>query len=278
MKKKLIFLSIGLLLWTIAFGFNGNQADAKSGKPSHKYTVTVNSDLKKAFTGYEGTFLLYDEEKGSVEVYNPQKSRKRVSPNSTFKIPNSLIALETGVLPDENTVWEWDGTVYPFATWNQDHNMRSAIAESVVWFYQQIAVGVEEEQYKQYLDSLAYGNRDISGGLTQFWLQSSLKISPVEQLQFLHKLYHDQLPFSQRNMDIVRDILILEQTEEYTLSGKTGTGFNQEWKDPVLGWFVGVLEKDGKRYFFVTNIEGEQASSGKAKEITLQILRDKGLY
>ncbi|PTM57531.1 penicillin-binding transpeptidase domain-containing protein [Desmospora activa] len=278
MKKKLIFLSIGLLLWTISFGFTGNQADAKSVKAKHKETVIVNPDLEHYFTDYDGTFLLYDETKGSLEVYNPKKSQKKVSPNSTFKIPNSLIALETGVLPDEHTMWEWDGTVYPFESWNQDHHMRSAIAQSVVWFYQRIAVGVGEERYEQYLDTLSYGNQDISGGLTQFWLQSSLKVSPVEQLQFLRKLYHDQLPFSQRNMDIVRDILILEQTEEYTLSGKTGAGFKQEWEEPVLGWFIGVLEKDGKRYTFVTNIEGEQASSGKAKEITLQILRDKGLY
>jgi len=138
-----------------------------------------------------------------------------------------------GVATDENFIIKWDSlrnprqnwwTSPPFDMWGRDHTLRSAIRNSVVWYYQEIARKVGEENYKKYLQQIGYGNQDISGGLDSFWLSSSLKISADEQLEFLKKLYANELGFSKRSTDIVRDILVLEKTEDYTLSAKTGGG------------------------------------------------------
>jgi beta-lactamase class D len=212
--------------------------------------------------------------------YNKPQCEKRLSPCSTFKIPNSLIGLETGVVQDENHVFKWDGTRRPIEPWNQDHSLQSAISNSVVWYYQELAARVGEERMQKYLKAMHYGNEDISGGITKFWLQSSLQISANEQVDFLHRLYRDELPFSQRSMDIVKKMIILSETNKYIFRGKTGTGGGKEINGQptaVLGWFVGYLVRkdNGKVYIFAVNMEGENGASGmRARGIAEAILKD----
>lgn len=255
--------------------------DAKEEKLQTHSSKIQYEDLSSYFHGYDGSFVLYDLENKQYTIYNKEKSEKRVSPNSTFKIPHALIGLETGVLKDEHTTFDWDGTVYPFPAWNQDQDLTTAIPNSTIWYFQEIAKRVGEKKEQRYLHALHYGNRDVSGGLTNFWLQSSLQISPIEQVDFLNRFYTYQLPISKHNIEIVKKILVLEKKEGAVLSGKTGTG----WRDSVLngeainGYFIGYVEKDGHTYLFATNVEAAtQASGGKAKAITLQILKDKQLY
>lgn len=255
-------------------------ADAKEQSIPRREKV-VYEDLSSYFDGYDGTFVLYDLKKRTYTVYNKEKSEKRVSPNSTFKIPHALVGLQTGVLQDADTVLRWDGTEYPFPEWNRDQTLTEAIQNSTIWYFQEVAQRVGPVREKRYLQVFRYGNRDLSGGLTNFWLQSSLKISPKEQVDFLRRFYTYHLPVSKRNIDIVKEILVLEEKNGALLSGKTGTG----WKDaelngiPINGYFVGYVEKDGNAYFFATNIEAEDhATGGNAKAITLQILRDKKLF
>ncbi|WP_051271178.1 class D beta-lactamase [Shimazuella kribbensis] len=259
-----------------------DQTDAKEVEKKDRIKSNFQyENLENYFTGFDGSFVLYDTKQSQYTIYNKEKSVKRVSPNSTFKVPHALIGLQTGVLKDENTTFKWDGTVYPFAGWNQDQTLKMAIQNSTIWYFQSVAerIGAAREQF--YLNAMSYGNRDISGGLTNFWLQSSLKISPLEQVEFLKRFVNYQLPFSKQNIDIVKQILVMEQKNGAVLSGKTGTG----WKDavingvPINGWFVGYVEKEGNTYIFATNIEAENnATSGKAKEITFNILRDKHIY
>lgn len=240
----------------------------------------IEEDLSEFFTGYEGCFVLFNKDQNEYTIYNRDKSSKQVSPCSTYKIIHSLIGLETNVLTDENTVFKWDGTKHQIQSWNQDQTLGSAVANSVVWYFQLLASQIGEARMQDYLDKYDYGNRDISGGLTKFWLQSTLKISPIEQVELLKKLYNYQLPASKKNIDIVKKIITLSDENGIKLSGKTGSGGSKTNSTYVNGWFVGYVEKENNVYFFATNIEAngdneKNAGGAEAKEITLKILHDK---
>jgi beta-lactamase class D len=233
-------------------------------------------ELKKFFEGYSGAFALYDLNNNRYIRYDPERCAERLLPASTFKILNSLISLETGVVPDENYMIKWDGTQYPTASWNRDHTFKTAFQNSVVWYYQELARRVGRENMQHYVDLVNYGNRDISGNLDNFWLDGKLRISAVEQVEFLKRLYSGDLPFSQRSIKIVKEIMVLEDTPTYQFSGKTGAG----QMDAVnVGWFVGYINENDNVYFFAANIKGSDpdVNGVKAKEITQDILQDLGL-
>lgn len=235
-------------------------------------TQVTREELGKHFESCTtGTFFMYDESNDQYIVVNEPQSEKRLAPCSTFKIYNSLIALETGVAPDENMVLAWDGQKRFLPIWNQDHTMVSGIKYSVVWYYQELASRIGTERMQKYIDAIPYGNRDISGGITQFWLSSSLKISAKEQVDLLRRLYHDELPFSRKNMAIVRRIIVQSDEDSIVFSGKTGSGSGEAG---AVGWFVGVVEKGERRYYFATNIEAVADASGiKARSIARDILK-----
>ena len=235
------------------------------------------------FDGFQGTFVLYDESRELYTIYNPEQSLKRLTPCSSSKIYNALIGLETGVIADENFVIQWDGTPQPMAMWEKDQTLASAISGSVVWYYKEFIHQVGKERAQWYYDEMDYGNRDISGGQVfvdpkgdPFWIRSSLKINAIEQVDLLTKFYKYDLPFSKRNIEIVKKCIILSDKDGIVFSGKTGSG--SEKGKYIVGWFVGSIEKDGKRYNFATNIEGtDGASGGKARGISIEILKDMGL-
>jgi beta-lactamase class D len=230
-------------------------------------------ELEKYFKEYHvvGSFVMYDRKNDSMVCYNRERISKEFTPASTFKIPNSLIALETGVATDENFALRWDSTKYRVESWNKDHTLTTAFANSVVWYYQEIARRIGQKRMQHFVDTLQYGNRDISGGIDLFWLRGGLKISQLQQIDFLRRLYSYQLPASKRSIDIVKKIMILEKTDTYTLSAKTGLALRT---DREIGWLVGYLERDGNVYFFATNIEQKDPTDlfGKARlEITRKI-------
>ena len=241
-------------------------------------------DLSRFFKNTEGAFVLYDMKRERYLRYNEARCRVRFNPKSTFKIPNSLIGLESGVLTDLNFVIPWDKKKYPpddwttepFIHWKQDHTLRTAFQYSVVWYYRELAKRVGPERMKSYVDSFDYGNRDITGAIDQFWLNNTLKISADEQIEFLKKFYTYRLPVSKRSIDLVKEIMVRERTPLYTLSGKTGGGSIENGH--ALGWFVGYVETGGNTYFFATNIEGENylAIRDKRIELTRQILSSLG--
>lgn len=222
--------------------------------------------------GVEGAFILYDSNEDTYVRYNAERCAERFMPASTFKVLNALIALEMGTIADENEVIEWDGVDRGYAAWNQDHNLRTAMAHSAVWFYQELARRAGRERMQHYVDAVGYGNQDISGQIDSFWLEGELRISPEEQIQFLRRLYEGDLPFSDGTMRVVREVIVLEETEEYALSGKTGWASRIE---PQIGWFVGYLERDGNVYFFATNVEREASAESlgvRSLEITRKAL------
>ena len=292
MGKRIIIPAaiIGIILITLIYiGYRGN-IENMNNKPiqdvnmqqtsntdpatQEKEATYVYEDLSTYFSGYDGCFVLYNPEKNTYMIHNKEKSMKRLSPNSTFKIYNSLIGLESGVLKDENTMFKWDGTKHDIESWNRDHTLASAFSNSVVWYYKMLASQVGEKTMQEYVDKIGYGNKDISGGIDKFWLQSSIKISPIEQVELLKEMYDYELTFVKENIDIVKNIMVLSRENGTVFRGKTGSGVKDS--KYINGWFVGYVEKEGNVYFFATNIEAAQDADGKhAKNITINILRTR---
>ena len=229
--------------------------------------------------GFEGSFSLYDLNKKTYYTTDKTDFIKATSPASTFKVPNTFIALETKAVRDEKQIIKWDGTPKRMKIWEKDYSLIRAYKNSAVWFYQEIAKKVGEEKYRDYLKKLAYGNQDISGGLTTFWVGSSLKISPKNQLEVLQKIQAETAPFSARTYRIGKEIMIEEKTATYTLRAKTGWA---DTKPNHVGWYVGYVETKGNTYFFATRLYQPDAQqrdefSPQRKTITRKILADLGV-
>ena len=268
-----LFSLMGCLALTNAQGITGPVQEEKA--PKLQQSVTY-EDLSSYFKEYDGSFVLLDLESGHYQVYNDANSKKRVSPDSTYKIISSLVGLETEVVTNENAQMEWDGTIYPFEQWNKDQTLTSATINSVSWYFQKVDSLVGKTRIESYLKQMGYGNVDLSGGINEFWLESSLKISPIEQVKILEKLYTYKLPFSRRNIDIVKKTIKLSDQDKITLYGKTGTGIVNG--NQLNSWFVGFVESKGKVFAFATNIQGKVWTDGAtAKTITLSILKDKNI-
>jgi len=202
-----------------------------------------------------GTFVGYKVEDYLVIASDKNRSGEAMLPASTFKIPNSVIALETGVVADpDKDVFKWDGVVRSIEGWNRDHTLRTAIAASAVPVYQEIARRIGAERMQKYLDLFEYGNRDIGGGIDQFWLTGKLRIDPVQQVDFVDRLRRGVLPVSKRSQDMVRDILPVTKVGDTVIRAKTGL-VGAETGKPSLGWLVGWAEKGNENTVFALNID-----------------------
>jgi beta-lactamase class D len=225
--------------------------------------------------GVNGTFLLFDMETEKFQSYNHKRIDSAFLPASTFKILNSLIALETKAVKDENDTIKWDGVDRGWDEWNKDQTMKTAMPVSCVWFYQALARRVGEPKMQMWLDSVGYGNCQIGTKVDDFWLQGDLKISAKEQVMFLKKLINNELPFSIHNQELVKKIMITDSTDSYVLHSKTGWGARLKKQ---IGWFVGYIETDGKTWIFAINIDIKNKSDLKYRqEIAYEILKQQGL-
>jgi len=217
----------------------------------------IREDLAKHFTGEGtvGTFVGYKVDDYLTIASDKDRSGQAMLPASTFKIPNSIIALETGVVGDpDKDIFKWDGVTRSIEPWNRDHTLRSAIAASVVPVYQEIARRIGAERMQKYLDLFEYGNRDIGGGIDQFWLTGSLRIDPVQQIDFVDRLRRVALPVSKRSQELVRDILPVTKAGDSIIRAKTGL-LGAELGKPSLGWLVGWAEKGSAHTVFALNLD-----------------------
>lgn len=172
---------------------------------------------------------------------------------------------------------KWNGEAYPFAEWNADQNLTSAFRYSVNWYFQTLDQQAGIDALKKFYNDINYGNHDLSGEIYRFWAESSLKISPMEQVEMLQKLYKNEFNFEETNIQAVKNALWLSSNGNRHLYGKTGTG-NMNGEN-VNGWFIGYVETPNNTYFFATNLQNESAASGAvASEITLKILKDLDIY
>lgn len=236
--------------------------------------VKVDESLGKYFreNNVEGCFALFNNGTGEFTVYNPERYKKRqFLPASTFKIVNSLIGLQTGVISGPDMVIKWDGVVRPVAGWNKDLTMREAFRVSAVPYYQEIARRIGKDTMQLWLDSLHYGTTKIKTRVDSFWLDNSLKITPDEQLGLVKQLYFHRLPFYGPYQDTVKNIMLFEDKPEYKLSYKTGWGRMENGHH--LGWVVGWIEENRHPYFFVLNLESKDKDFDMIK-VRMKILKD----
>lgn len=223
-----------------------------------------------------GTIVVMDFATGKKWYVNKQMSQTQFVPMSSFKICNSLIGLETGVIPDESYVIKWDRKKREQDIWNQDLSLRLAFKFSAYWYYQELAKRVGAERMKTYLDKIGYGNRDTSGGIDLFWIGGGLRISAEQQVAFLKRLYENKLPLSQRSIDIVKKIMILDQKDDYQVRAKTGSGPVGKDSKEFIGWYVGYTTQGQKNYGFAVCIFGDSFDFVRSRRIkvTQKVLAD----
>ena len=251
--------------------------------------VTNRPDFTRFFETEKlvGSFLLYDLKKNAYTAYRFDRCQTGFLPASTFKIANTLIGLETGVLQDENTIMQWDGVRRDIIAWNQDHTLRSAFQVSCVPCYRELARKIGLDRMQTFVGKARYGHMDIhTDNLDQFWLTGKSRISQVEEIDFLRRVHSGDVPFSERNRAILKKVMLLTDAPGYKLYGKTGwattiDGVAVDGSKPDVGWFVGYVEKGADVYFFATNVEHpapvpDTFISGR-RRITEKILAELGV-
>ncbi|HYD78648.1 MAG TPA: class D beta-lactamase [Paucimonas sp.] len=211
-------------------------------------------ELGKHFeaAGVSGTFVMLDADAGRLHVFDRERAARRFVPASTFKIFNGLVALETGVIKDEDELVPYGGTPQRLKAWERDMSLRDGMRVSSVPVYQELARRAGLERMRRYVQLVGYGNGEIGDVVDRFWLDGPLAISAVEQAFFANRLARRDLPFGERGMRIMRDILRQDEASGHDLFAKTGWGDNG---GIGLGWWVGWVEREGKIYAFALNID-----------------------
>lgn len=234
---------IFLLLWVVS-AFGANAAPL----------LSVDARLGEGFAqrGLRGVFVAFDSAEGRWLTNDADRAACSYLPASTFKIPNSLISLECGAIADADVVLKWDGKDRGIAAWNHDQNMREAFHNSTVWFYQELARRVGEKRMQTWVSSSGYGNADASGGIDTFWLDGKLRISAIQQIDFLVRLREGTLPFKADHMDLVKTIMVADQRKDWVLRAKTGMTLRVEHP---IAWYVGWVETSKGAVYFATNFD-----------------------
>lgn len=238
-------------------------------------------DLNAAFEGINGCAVIYLPAQGRYLFFHEAMCREEASPYSTFKIISALAGLQNGVIADEFSTMNYDGTDYGNPEWNEALTLEQAFQKSCVWYFREVIDAVGNDEMQKELDALPYGNCDISEwdgsninplpSLNGFWLDSSLRISPLEQVQVLEKIFEGQSDYNSNNIELLKSIMLTDEDGTQRIYGKTGSSGNGE------AWFVGFAETAGKRKYFAVYLDDreqkDQVSGNKAKEIALEIVK-----
>ncbi|MBS7007728.1 BlaR1 family beta-lactam sensor/signal transducer [Anaerostipes sp.] len=270
---SIVFLLVFGLLFSSFFLKNNIAAGSVSKAPDRPF---VNADLSSYFSGKEGCFVLYDKNHNKFRIYNDKMSRRRVSPDSTYKIYSALAALDAGVISPQKTSLSWDHKTYPYSSWNHDQTLDSAMESSVNWYFQKLDQKLGKTSVQNNLKRIGYGNEDISGGISSFWLESSLKISPLEQVMLLRDFDQNRLGYSKETVATVRNSMKLSSAPGHVLYGKTGTG-RVDGCD-INGWFIGFLKTKDNTFYFALRLQGADNASGQeAAKTALKIIGSMSL-
>ena len=310
MKKRNNVLTIMLILLVCAVmltGCIGNHSSEEKQEPattqvidnsveeeteSSAETIDVTPEIVEAdwsnyFNGLNGTAVVYDATNQQYTIYNRDLAVTESSPCSTFKIISSLIALENGIIEPENSTRTWSGEIFWNEDWNKDIDFPEAFRTSCVWYYRQVIDDIGQDLMKRELDRLQYGNCDISDwegrlntnnsnrALTGFWIESSLLISPVEQVEVMERIFGDNSAYSEETQAELKQVMLLPEIDgtDITIYGKTGMG--KANGIVVDAWFTGFAESTtGKIYFCVRlgRSDGMNVSSQLAKEIATKVV------
>lgn len=242
--------------------------------------VKEDKTLKKFFDNYNvsGCFALYNNGTDEFTVHNLKRYRDSLYlPASTFKIVNSLIGLQTGIISSDSMVIKWDGVKRRVNEWNKDLTMYEAFRVSSYPYFQEVARRIGKNTMQMWLDSIGYaaGKRDttyiIRSAVDTFWLDNSLKITADDQLGLVKKLYFAELPFFNSYEEVVKRAMLWENKANYRLSYKTGWGHDE--KGAHIGWITGWIEENNHPYFFVLNLESA-APDFDMFQVRLKLLKD----
>ncbi|MGN0367394.1 MAG: BlaR1 family beta-lactam sensor/signal transducer [Wujia sp.] len=270
-----LFVCVIMILFAPHLSIDAHNSNYYQWNDTNK---TVNQmDLSSYFSDMTGCFVLYDTSNKIWNIYNMEQAKQRVSPDSTYKIFSALTGLDQNIITPDDSFMKWDCTDYPFDAWEKDQSLYSAMNASVNWYFQSIDSEIGTKKITDYLKKIGYGNACIWGDTSDFWLESSLKISPIEQTEFLTKLAQDELPFSQTTIHAAKDAIYISSSENGDLYGKTGTGRVND--NDINGWFIGYIVSKNQTYVFATNIQSDHDACGSlAADITFSILSDMNIW
>jgi len=257
-----------------------SKTDDKTEKKESENTGEEMLDLSNVFNSINGCAVLYSPSEDRYSFYNKDMAEQEVSPYSTFKIISTLAGLHNNIIEDETSTMNYNGTEYPNPEWNENLTLQTAFQTSCIWYFRQIIDSVGVDEIKKELTELGYGNCDISQWkgsnvnpyeeLNGFWLNSSLKISPLEQVNILSDIFEGESMYDSENIEILKRVMLIQDNEEQKIYGKTGSGSDGE------AWFVGFTEKEQQRQYFAVYLSDSaragQISGSAAKEIALKII------
>jgi beta-lactamase class D len=248
------------------------------------------------YKGKAVCFMLVDVETGQVQKsLNEENCNEQLAACSTFKIPLAVMGFDSGVLKDENTLFKWNGVKYSIEAWNQDQTATDWMKNSTVWYSQVITPKIGYAKIQSYLRKFDYGNQDFTGGLKTAWLTPAtfvkeqkgftLKISGIEQIDFLKKLVRNKLPAKVKAQELTKQLIFLETTPKgYLFSGKTGSGYTDGTLTRRIGWFVGSIKTPDREYVFATNfkdtedVKDAEYGSRYAKALAIEMLKSEDLW
>ncbi|MCH5257793.1 MAG: class D beta-lactamase [Lachnospiraceae bacterium] len=245
--------------------------------------ITIESiDLSDIFMGINGCAIIYSPDDDKYSAYNSELCKQQTSPYSTFKIISTLAGLHNGIIENETSTMNYTGVQYPVSEWNEDLALEKAFKSSCIWFFRQIIDTVGYDEIQDELISLDYGNCDISEWngnninplpeLNGFWMGSSLKISPLEQVQVLTKIFEGESIYRDKEINILRQLMLVDE-DTIKIYGKTGSSSNGE------AWFVGFSEDNYERKYFAIYLndstQNDRISGSTAKEISLSIIQNE---
>ncbi len=265
-------LPIALFWIMLLLSCNTEKVPTKSSThtttPLEKYTSEFQFILDSA--KLTGSILIYDIKDNAYFSNDFDQARIGKLPASTFKIPNSIIGIESGIVQSDSTLFKWDGQTRSIKNWNQDLIFRDAFKYSCVPCYQELARKIGAQKMSAYVAKLDYGNMKFdTSNIDMFWLEGASRISQFQQLDFLKRLYNAELPISKRTEKIVKNMMRLEENEHFALSGKTGWSISDGQNN---AWFVGWLETKPKTYLFAVNIDpSEEFDMSKFPKIRMEI-------
>ncbi len=275
-NMKLYFLLMIAIILSSCSGNKNHDSDDKQKVTNGRQIEQPGFQSILDSAGVEGSVLIYDFQKDVYYSNDFEWANKGKLPASTFKIANSIIALESGVVEDDSSLFKWDGKKRGFKNWEQDLIFKDAFHFSCVPCYQDVAKRIGEKRMNEYLAKFNYGNMKVdANNIDVFWLEGDSRISQFQQIEFLKRFHQSKLPISARTEKIMKRLMVIEANENYTISGKTGwSGGNGNHN----GWFVGYVEAENKVTFFATNVEPKEQFNMKMfsmirKEVTHDALK-----
>jgi len=282
MKKHQRLASFVCAFITAAIIFTGCAGRNDNNKPAQEV------DYGQYFQNIEGTAVFYNTKEQRYYIHNKELAEQPSSPCSSFKIISCLMGLESGIINPQNSTMQWDGTNYPLNDWNRDLDYQQAFKVSGIWYFRRALDLIGKEYVQDILNKLHYGNCDISeweGSLNNilfpdfkalkqlngFWQESSLEISPRQQVHVIKEIFEDKDIFSQENLNLMKEVMLTENKGgSMKIYGKTGSGIKDDaWVD---AWFVGMFEDTGGTTYFAVRLNQPDARGSQAKEVAMNII------